>query len=79
VTQALGITRRTLARWKHRPEFRAAFLAARIAWDTEFHYRNETEWRRVEEVKAELRRRHERDLAAYGYRRRRRRPRGWWS
>jgi hypothetical protein len=79
VTQALGITRRTLARWKHRPEFQPAFLAARIAWEHEFHRRNASEWTEMERAKAEARAWYEKALAAYGYRRRRRRPRGWWS
>ena len=68
VTRALGITRRTLARWKHRHEFQAAFLAARIAWDAEFRQRNESEWREIERAKVEARVWCEKALAAYGYR-----------
>jgi hypothetical protein len=79
VTRALGITRRTLARWKHRPEFVAAFLAARLAWEHEFRHRNAVEYERVEAARAEARARYEKALAEYGYRRRRRKPHGWWS
>ncbi len=32
IAQTLGISRRTLARWKHRPEFVSASTAAQLQW-----------------------------------------------
>ncbi len=32
IARSLGIARRTLSRWKDRPEFRTAMAAARLQW-----------------------------------------------
>ena len=35
IAARLGITRRSLARWKRRPEFQAAYTAAALVWGAE--------------------------------------------
>ena len=32
IARSLGVSRRTLARWKHRPEFVSAITAAQLQW-----------------------------------------------
>lgn len=64
VAAALGINRRTLARWKRRPEFEAAYEAAALVWTTTFHQLRD-------EAHADARREVERLRAVYAAPRRR--------
>ena len=75
----LGFWRRALACWKRRPEYRAAAVAAELAWEAEFQERNDKERALIGAEREAARARYEKALAEYRYRRRRRRPRGWWS
>ena len=50
IARALGTNRRTLARWKQRPEYEAAAVAAQLAWDAEFRERNVKEEQRIREA-----------------------------
>lgn len=79
VAAALGISRRTLARWKQRPEFEAAYTAVALSSDIYRQIHRADVDRDVAWHRASIERTYNRALAEYGYRRRRRKPRGWWS
>ncbi len=69
---ALGISRRTLNRWKQRAEYEAAATAAHIVAQAEFCYWQDVAEEQIEQRTDWLQRRHERELLALGFRPRQR-------
>ena len=75
--ELLGVSRRTLSRWKRRPEYQAAELAAGLAADAAWRRYRELHEREMRDLREWWQHRHEAEIRAIGVRRRTRKRRPW--
>ena len=73
----LGVSRRTLSRWKRRADYQVAERAAGRGADAAWRRYREVHERELREQREWLSRQHEAEIRAIGVRRRKRRRRPW--